>query len=191
MKIVGVSGSLSQSGRTRAAVAAALEGSGLESGVATELLDLRDYAVEFVDGRPPELYNTSTREIVRKIEESDGVIFATPVYRGTYTGALKNLLDHLPLEALWGKAVGLIATGSALHHYLAIDYGLRTVMAWFGAVAWPIGVYVPDSAYSKDGEITDFAVRKELEQLGRGIARLSQVLQGLGRPLPPPLAARH
>lgn len=191
MKVVGVAASLSPRGHTRAAVSIALEGSRMESDITAELIDLRDYRIEFVDGRPFEMYDATTQEIVRRIGEADGVIFATPVYRGTYTGALKNLLDHLPVEALWGKAVGLIATGAAPHHYLAIDYGLRPVMAWFGAVVWPVGVYVYDSAYGKDGGIVDSAVSEELRHLGRGVSRLCRALAGLGRPLPPPLAARH
>lgn len=191
MKVVGVAASLSSSGRTRAAVAISLEGSLRESGVSVELLDLRDYRVEFVDGRRLEMYDTPTQEVVRRIGEAAAVILATPVYRGSYSGALKNLLDHLPVEALWGKAVGLIATGAAPHHYLAIDYGLRPVMAWFGAMVWPVGVYVPDSAYGESGGIVDSLVKEELEQLGRGVARLGRVLADLGRPLPPPLAARR
>ena len=66
--------------------------------------------------------------------QADAVILASPVYRGSFTGALKNLLDHLPIEALTGKPVGIVAMGATNHHYLGVDWHLRDVLAWFGAI---------------------------------------------------------
>jgi FMN reductase len=110
----------------------------------------------------------------------------TPVYRGSYTGALKNLLDHTPLEALMGKPVGLIATGATDHHYLAIDQELRTLLAWFNAFVVPGSVYVQGSHFQGE-ELTDERVRDHLRQLGESVvlleARLRDAPMG-----PPPLA---
>jgi len=41
------------------------------------------------------------------------VLLATPIYRGSLTGALKNLLDHVPVSALRGTPVALVAMGAS------------------------------------------------------------------------------
>lgn len=46
------------------------------------------------------------RDIVR---ESDGLIVGSPEYHGTFSGALKNMIDYLDFPHIEGKPVGLIA----------------------------------------------------------------------------------
>ncbi|HZR04119.1 MAG TPA: NADPH-dependent FMN reductase, partial [Burkholderiales bacterium] len=113
-------------------------------------------------------------------------IVASPMYRGTYTGALKNVLDHLPLEALEGKVVGIIATGATPHHYLAIDHDFRAVLAWFNAYVLPGSVYLDHTAYA-DGALVDAARRASLTELGRALVTVALKLKDV-RPTPPCLA---
>lgn len=62
------------------------------------------------------------------IEQADGVIVASPVYKAAYSGLLKSFLDLLPQRALTGKVVLPLLTGGTLAHVLALDYGLRPVL---------------------------------------------------------------
>lgn len=62
------------------------------------------------------------------ITQADGVVVASPVYKASYTGVLKTLLDLLPSGALKGKVVLPILTGGAFAHALALDYALRPVL---------------------------------------------------------------
>lgn len=39
-----------------------------------------------------------------QIEQADGLIIATPIYKASYTGFLKTFLDLLPQKAFIGKA---------------------------------------------------------------------------------------
>ena len=73
---------------------------------------------------------------------ADMYLIATPIFRASFTGSLKNLLDLVPVEGLMGKVCGLLAMGATDHHYLAIDGQLRPVLAWFGAHLVPGGVYL-------------------------------------------------
>ena len=186
MKLVCVVGSAAKSHRTRRALdvlAAGAQAAAPAAGV--DLVDLSECAVSVADGRPLAEYADRTEEVVRRVGEADCVVLATPVYRGSYTGALKNLLDHLPLEALEGKAVGLVATGASEHHYLAIDHQLRGVIAWFGAYQLPGSVYVTHREIQ--GEDMAPATTQRLQQLGRAVVELSGRLPR-GAPLPPTLA---
>ena len=103
---------------------------------------------------------------------AEGVVFASPVYRGSFTGALKNLLDHLPIESLAGKPVGIIAMGATQHHFLGVDWHLRDVLAWFGAMVVPTSAYLV-SADFVDGELTESA-KQDLKDLADAVIKLKE-----------------
>ncbi|WP_375622831.1 MULTISPECIES: NADPH-dependent FMN reductase [unclassified Bartonella] len=52
------------------------------------------------------------RQFIKTIAAADGVILASPVYEGSYSGVLKNALDNLAYNAFLNKPVGLISHGS-------------------------------------------------------------------------------
>ena len=43
------------------------------------------------------------KTFTEQLQQADGLIVATPVYKAAYSGALKTLLDLLPERALQGK----------------------------------------------------------------------------------------
>ena len=155
-----------------------------------ELINLADKKVAFADGRPPEQYNDDTAAIVASVRSADGVVIASPVYRGSFTGALKNLLDHLPLESLAGKPVGIVAMGATQHHFLGVDWHLRDVLAWFGALVVPTSVYLA-SADFVDGQLGESA-KQDLRDLADAVIKLKGVAADAGSFLgPKPLAGRR
>ena len=155
--ITALLGSVTPPGRLSSAVSGALQRAAA-AGHGTTLLDLGALSVGFADGRPIGQLSDDTPKLVQAISAADAVLLATPVYRGTLTGALKNALDLLPIEALQGKAVGIVAMGATLHHYLGAESHLRDILAWFGAVTLPAGVYL-SSADFQDGSLMGEAAR--------------------------------
>ena len=107
------------------------------------------------------------------------------MYRASFTGALKNLLDLTPLETLRAKPIGIVAMGASPHHYLGVDWHLRAVLAWFGALVAPTSVYL-ESAHFQNGRLADPGA---IAALGELVATL---LDMAGWPRdrlgPPPLA---
>jgi FMN reductase len=175
-RLAAVVGSATPPGRLRRAISEALDRASTE----TTLLDLADHPLPFAGTGTPDA------PILHGIADAQAVLLATPVYRGTYTGALKNLLDLLPVEALQGKPVGIVAMGATDHHSLGADWHLRDVLAWFGAVAAPTGVYLTSRDF-EDGVPSERAART-LDELLAGLSALAGALPSqLG---PPPLAAR-
>lgn len=177
------------SGKTRKAVDLAVAAAVAHNpSINAEVIDLAQQRVGILDGRPLDHYEDSTIEVIDKISQGNMFLVASPIYRGTYTGALKNLLDHLPLEALEGKAVGLIATGATPHHYLAIDHQFRGLLAWFNAYILPGSVYLESGAFS-NGDLVDPSRLSALKELGETLVNFSERISGL--PAKPPCLTRE
>jgi FMN reductase len=100
------------------------------------------------------------------------VLLATPVYRGSCTGTLKNLLDHVPVEALRGTPVGIAAMGATPHHHLGAERHLRDVLAFFGAFVAPVAVYLTSADFGAGGAPTASA-DAVLDRLVGVLARLA------------------
>jgi FMN reductase len=67
------------------------------------------------------------------VERAQAVVIGTPIYKASFTGVLKTFLDLLPQFAFANKTILPLATGGTPAHILALDYGLRPVLASLGA----------------------------------------------------------
>jgi FMN reductase len=182
-------GAATPPGRLAAAIAAAAEAARSDNaGVAAETINLAETPIDICDGRALDSYGETTRQAVTRIAAASAVLIGAPVYRASYPGVLKNLLDIAPVEALQNKPVGIIAMGGSPHHYLAVDTQLRQVLAWFGALVAPTSVYVTGSDF-RDGKLASEPVRKDLVALIGTLITLARQLDpaSLG---PMPLAAK-
>lgn len=116
-------------------------------------------------------------QITQTVEGCKGVIISTPVYKASYTGVLKALLDLLPQYAFAGKAILPIAVGGTLNHLLAIDFSMKPLLTIMGATTVLRGVYIVSSQIqtSESGQIT---LEEEIEtRLTESLAELVTVLQ--------------
>jgi len=188
--LLGIHGTVTNPGRLHQALESALAAAAAhDSSITTELLHLGDHQISFADGRPPEAYGDDTEKVLEQVTSADMYIIATPIFRASFTGALKNLLDHIPVEGMMGKACGLIGMGATAHHYLTVDTQLRPVLAWFGAHLVPGQVYLK-SQHFQDGKLAEPKVIAGLETLGRSVIALHKSLAGNAESAgPPPLAA--
>lgn len=177
MLVLGISGSAARSQRTRSLVELALEGASSHPRVRTEIVDLADATLDFADGRTTTLYSPPTRRVLALLEEAEAFVFGTPMYRGGMTGALKNLIDLAPGEYMRGKAAALVATGASHHHYLGVDLGLRTAMAFFQVHVVPSIVY-GTGFQLVDGRPDDDELAAQAHQLGRDLVELAQATAG-------------
>ena len=64
---------------------------------------------------------------------ADALVLASPVYKGSYCGLFKHLLDLLDPLSLAGKPVLLGATGGGPRHALVIEHQLRPLLGFFEA----------------------------------------------------------
>jgi FMN reductase len=190
-KLIAVLGSVTPPGRLLKALEAMTAAArAAEPTLEIDVLNLADVRIAFADGRPPEAYNDDTAAVVKRVSAADIVVLASPVYRASFTGSLKNLLDQLPVEALMGKPCGIVAMGATAHHYLGVEWHLRDVLTWFGALVPPTGVYL-SSADFVDGNLVESA-SADLRDLATALIRLRTIAPAPGAPLGPvPLSARR
>jgi FMN reductase len=185
-RLLAVVGAVTPPGRLDAAVRFAADLAAERRDISATVLSLGEHRVSFADGRPLDRYPDDTARVVGALAEADAVVLASPVYRASFTGALKNLLDLTPVEALRAKPVGIVAMGATLHHYLGVDWQLRAVLAWFGALVVPTSVYL-ESGHFQDGKLADPAARAALGDLVAALVAMAGHARDQAGP--PPLAA--
>jgi FMN reductase len=183
--LLAILGSTTPPGRLHRAVEGAIERSSVEA----DLLDLGTLRLGFADGTPPPDLSDDTATTIASIAEAKALILATPIYRGSLTGSLKNLLDLTPVPALQGKVVGIVAMGASDHHYLGAERHLRDVLAFFGAIPMPVAVYLNGGDF-EDGRPTERAATL-LDELFAATTEASRALAGTAAGFAPsPLAAK-
>lgn len=178
-------GSTTPPGRLHRAVEGAISRAQFEA----DLIDLGTLDLGFADGTPAEDLDDDTATAIAAIESAGALILATPIYRGSLTGSLKNLLDLTPVPALQGKVVGIVAMGASDHHHLGAERHLRDVLAFFGAVVMPVAVYL-NGADFEDG-IPGERAATQLDELFAATTEAAAALAGTAAGHEPsPLAAK-
>lgn len=186
-KIMMVVGAATPPGRLSAAVAFAAE-SARAAGAEADVLNLAETVLDVCDGKADDAYGPATRDAVGRMIAADAVLFGAPVYRASYPGVLKNLLDLAPVHALQAKPVGILAMGGSPHHYLGVESQMKDVLQWFGALVTPTNCYVTGSDF-KDGQLASEGARKDLAALVGTLIMLSKLDRTVLGPIP--LAARY
>jgi NAD(P)H-dependent FMN reductase len=182
--ILGVAGGIGQSWRTRLLVQAVLDSTAAE-GAATEILDLSQTPIDFAANLPTDAYSAATQRAIELAGHADGFVFGSPIYRATYTGALKNFFDLMPVEAMLGKVAALVATGGSLHHYLALDFTFRPIMTFFNMHTVPGVLYGPREGFLGDQRLGD-ELLEQAQVLGHDLVYMARRLDrgGWGPPSP-------
>ncbi|GAB6989630.1 NADPH-dependent FMN reductase [Paenibacillus pini] len=165
MKLVGISGAIIGT-KTKIVVDKVLEEvKRNHPEVETELLDMKDYNVQFCDGRDPSAYTDDTRKVIDIVESADFLLIGTPIYQASMSGVLKNLFDLVPITAFQQKVVGFIATGGTYQHYLVVENQLKPIAGFFRSFVAPSYVYVHDDHFNDLKELRDPDVLERIEKL--------------------------
>jgi len=142
--VIGLSGSPNTSSRSRALLElalAALERQGAGPGRLVDLATLPS------DGLLARRQDAVVSDAIQSVVDAVIVVVSTPIYRATYSGLLKVFFDLLRQDALARKVAIPIATGGGSGHLLAVDHGLRPLLASVGALVVATGVYGTDAQF--------------------------------------------
>jgi FMN reductase len=178
VRIVGLGGSLRAGSTSLAALRVALEGVAAPD-VRTEVLALGDLALPlYTPEHPPP---AAAHRLADAVYGADALIWSSPTYQGSVSGAFKNALDWLMLLAdrdppyLTGKPVGLITTAGGVQGLQAIntmEFSVRALRGW----AVPLVLPLPHSwqTFDPDGHLTDPTTADQLHALGAEVVRAAR-----------------
>jgi len=102
------------------------------------LLDLRELDLPMYNPDDDEPGEAATR-VIESCYSADGLIWSSPLYQGTISGALKNALDWLHLlgprepSYLHDKVIGLISAAGGTQGLQAIntmEFATRALRGW-------------------------------------------------------------
>jgi NAD(P)H-dependent FMN reductase len=150
--IIGILGSGSADSLTRSAlmtVGAAIRVTGLGFSLldlSREFRDLHDVAA-YAEPEP----GSQTARVRARLAPATGVVLATPVYHGTFSGLIKNALDHLTGDAFQGLPVGLVAAGGGSGSASVACDHLRSVVRALGGWSTPTHIGLCHGDMTEDG----------------------------------------
>jgi FMN reductase len=180
LAIVGLGGSLAQTSRSLAALDGAAE-----VGATTTLLNLRELDRPMYnpdhEGEPPPAAST----LVEACYGANGMLWSSPMYQGTISGAFKNALDWLHALGsreppfLHDQVIGLISAAGGTQGLQAIntmEFAVRALRGW--AVPYVIPVASAYRVFDPDGRITGEGVELQLRTLGAEVVRVADRFAG-------------
>ena len=107
--------------------------------------------------------------IQKLVQQATGIILATPEYHGSFSGAVKLVIDNLGFPSvLAGKPVALLGVASGQIGAIKALEHLRSVCSHVGSIVLPSPVSVPNvtDMFDKKGRCLD----KKMEARIRGLA---------------------
>jgi chromate reductase, NAD(P)H dehydrogenase (quinone) len=173
--IIGISGSLRRGSFNSALLrnAAALMPTGSTLRIETiEGIPLYNGDVETAQGIPPRV-----AEVKRAIAESDGLLLATPEYNNSIPGVFKNAIDWFTrppsdIKATFGgKPVAVIGASPGGFGTILSQNAWLPVLRTLGTKPWFGGrllVSRAQTVINEQGDITDAAIKKQLEDFLKG-----------------------
>ncbi|WP_435360118.1 NADPH-dependent FMN reductase [Haloarchaeobius sp. DFWS5] len=175
--VLAVSGSLRETSYTHTALMHALVAAET-AGAETSMLCLREAALPMFD---PDEDDQSVESYVRQVREADAVILGSPVYHGSYSGALKNFHDFCSFDDYEDTAVALLASAGGGSYGPTLEHMRSTVRGVHGhVIPQQVGIR---SAYDKfeddpdapDGRaFTDDDIAERVATLGTEVVAMAR-----------------
>lgn len=166
--VIGLSGSPSASSRSRALLELTLAALDRQGAGPSRLIDLARLPADALLARRQD---QDVADAIQSVLDAGILVVSTPIYRATYSGLLKAFFDLLPQDALTRKVAIPIATGGGSSHLLAVDHGLRPLLASVGALVVATGIYGTDAQFR--GEIPDAVLVERIERAALEAASLA------------------
>jgi FMN reductase len=130
------------------------------------VLDLVDIAPHLLGWGDP-----VASEAVAAVQACSVGVFASPTYKGTYTGLLKLFLDQVPTDGFEGLLAFPLMLGAAMGHAMAPDVFLKPVLVELGASCPARGLYLLETDYTSEAIIDPWIARTRRFLVGSEDAR--------------------
>ncbi|MFN4248991.1 MAG: NADPH-dependent FMN reductase [Flavipsychrobacter sp.] len=139
-------------GRLSIRAAKALQNALQQSGkVTVTFIDIKDYNLPVMEARLKDMENppVGLLEISNVLESADGIVFVTPEYNNSYSGAMKNCIDYFTKE--WAKKpIGICCGSNGKMGGVNASNLLQLLVLAIGAFPMPYKLLVPELHLSLD-----------------------------------------
>jgi NAD(P)H-dependent FMN reductase len=174
-------GTVRPGARTRAAVdemARVLRASGMQCLVWDLAMDELPIADPLYHEHPEDHPHPAVRKLVAAARSASGFVLASPVYHNSFSGVLKNCLDHLSIPEFASKPVGLIAFGRTLTAIQVCDHLRIVVRGLHGLALATQVVLIPDDFDLQDDGgycLVSTNARRRMQRMAKEMRLYSQV----------------
>ncbi len=146
----------------------ALKGDNLEATV----VELRELAHPITDALLTGFPTGELAKVVEKVAEADALVVVSPTFSASISGLVKSFFDILETGTLTGKPVLMAATGGTERHSLMIDFAMRPLLSYLGALPVRTGVFAATSDFGgpQAGALAG-RVRQAADELADAIVR--------------------
>lgn len=173
-RFVGFAGSWGLPSKTRALVTEATTQAAARFGGQADVFDILDLGAGFGSERRLSDLAPSARAHLDALVAADAIVIGSPVYKGSYSGLFKHVIDLLDPMDLVGKPVLLMAAGGGDRHALMIEHQLRPLFGFFEARVLATGVYASSADFT-DGKPSAVPLLTRLE---RAVGQFAPYLPG-------------
>src|ERR1700679_2642667 len=136
--------------------------------VKVSVIELRELAGDIANAVVSQLITPKLGQAIAALDEADGLVVSTPVYKAGASGLFKSFFDLLDNDLLIGKPVILAATAGTSRHALVADDQLRPLFAYLRALP------VPTSLFAAPEDWADAALNQRVSRAARELVLLME-----------------
>ena len=174
LNLVALSGNVRMPSRTAVLVRAVAESIASNVRVSRIFLSMADVAPSILGALTRDALGPDGRTYIQQVEAADILVVGSPIYRASYTGALKHLFDLLDYRALTGAVAVIAATAGSTRYALAAEHQFRPMLGSFGVAAVPTAIYALESDF-EGTVLTSIPVRNSIERAAEEVASFASI----------------
>ncbi len=114
-------------------------------------------------GRRPTQAPEALRPLAERMFAAEAFILVSPEYNGTYSAAMKNLLDHFPKQTR--KAFGIVTASTGAMGGLRASQQMQLLINALFGIGSPYMLVVPtiQNKFDEEGNLTDESFSKSID----------------------------
>ena len=116
-----------------------------ERGIEVDLIDLNESPLPLFGTDPDHsgIFESNIKEISGRLQKAEALIFVTPEYHGSFSGVIKNAIDHFWSE-FQKKPIGVATASAGRMGGINASTQLQHVILRIGAYPLPVKFLVPE-----------------------------------------------
>ncbi|MBB1510325.1 CE1759 family FMN reductase [Tessaracoccus sp. MC1756] len=113
--------------------------------------ELRELAHPIVDAMLTGFPTGELARITDAVAAADGLIVVSPTFSASMSGLFKSFFDILDMDTLKGKQVLMAATGGTERHSLMLEFAMRPLFSYLGALTMRTAIFAATSDFGGPG----------------------------------------